>query len=192
MPMTMLAQAQPGLTRSLAAAPAWAKVAAVLAGTAVLAASARITVPMWPVPMTMQTYALLVIGALYGSRLGAATVLAYLAEGAIGLPVFAAGGGLHHFFGTTGGFLLGFPLVAFLAGFFMERGWGRTLLGSAAGFTIAHLAVFVTGVPFLAGLIGWDKAIALGFLPFVAGTVVKTGLAMATYEVALRLPSRRG
>jgi biotin transport system substrate-specific component len=189
--MTTASFAQPSLTRSLAAAPVWGKVAAVLVGTAILAASAKVSVPMWPVPMSMQTYALLIIGALYGSRLGLATVLAYLAEGAMGLPVFANGGGIQHFVGPTGGFLLGFPVVAFLAGWFTERGYARTLVGSAASFTAAHLVVFAFGVPFLAVLIGWDKAVAFGFLPFLAGTVVKTALAMATYEAALRLPARR-
>lgn len=191
--MSTMSYAQPGFTRSLSASSVWVKLAAVLAGSALIAASAQITVPMYPVPMTMQTYALLIVGALYGSRLGVATVMAYLAEGAMGLPVFAGGaGGLHHFFGATGGFLVGFPIVAFLAGWFMERGWGSSLVKSVLAFTVAHLAIFLFGVPWLAAMIGWNKAIAFGFLPFVAGTIVKTALAVATYEAAMRVPFRRG
>lgn len=179
-------------TRSLAVAPVWAKVAAVLVGTAILAASAQITVPMYPVPMTMQTYALLIIGAVYGSRLGAATVLAYLAEGAMGLPVFAGGNaGLVYMTGSTAGFLAGFPIVAFVAGWFMERGWGRTLVTSAIAFMVAHALVFITGVAWLAALIGWEKAVAFGLVPFILGTVVKTALAMATFEAARRVSATR-
>src|SRR5262249_58260692 len=81
---------------------------AIILGSLVLAASSYIEAPMWPVPITLQTYAVCIIGALFGARLGAATVVAYLIEGAIGLPVFAGGGaGLPHFFGPTGGYLIG-------------------------------------------------------------------------------------
>jgi biotin transport system substrate-specific component len=183
----------PGLTRSLATAPLWAKAVAIVAGTALIALSAHVKVPMVPVPMTMQTYVILIIGALYGSRLGLVTLLAYLAEGAAGLPVFANGGGAHLLIGPTGGYLIGFPLVAFLAGWFMERGFGRSLVLSFVAFTIAHAATFVFGVAWLAAGIGmgWEKAIAVGLTPFLIGSVVKTALAVATYEAAVRVPSKR-
>ena len=89
----------------------------VLAGTAILAISAKINVPMLPVPMTMQTFAVLLIAMAYGWRLGAATIIAYLAEGALGLPVFAGGGGLAYMAGPTGGYLFGFVLSALIVGF---------------------------------------------------------------------------
>ena len=183
--------ALPGLTRSLAIAPIWAKAAAVLVGTALLAASTQVTVPMFPVPMTMQTWAVLVIGALYGSRLGAITVLAYIAEGLAGLPVFTAGGfGLAKMMGPTGGYLIGFVISAWMIGYAMERGLGRSLGTSILAFTLAHAVVFVPGVAWLAYLVGADKAIALGVVPFFVGSVVKTALAVATYEAARKVPTR--
>lgn len=178
-----------GITRSLAAAPLWVKTAAVLVGSAIVALSAQITVPMIPVPMTMQTYAILIVGALYGSRLGFITLMAYLAEGAMGLPVFAGGNGSLAYIlsSSTTGFLIGFPAMAFVAGWFMERGWSASLVKSAIGLTIAHLVVFAFGVPYLAAGLGWEKAIAVGFAPFILGTVVKTALAVATVEAAVRV-----
>lgn len=190
MTSTTSAVALPTFTRQLAASNLWVKVGAVLAGSILIAASARVTVPMYPVPMTMQTFTLLVIGALYGSRLGFATVLAYLAEGAMGLPVFASGGGVHHFFGPTAGFLIGFPFVALLAGLATERGLAGNPLTAFLSFSVAHAAAFAVGVPVLAGMIGWDKAIAAGLMPFLVGSVVKTALAVATWEAAGRLGGR--
>ena len=92
------------------------QVLAVLAGSMLLALSARVTVPFWPVPMTMQVLAVFVIGAAYGRKLALATLLAYLAEGAIGLPVFAGGAGLAYMAGPTGGYLVGFAVAAVIAG----------------------------------------------------------------------------
>ena len=164
---------------------------AFLTATALLAASTQVTVPMYPVPMTMQTWAVLVIGALYGSRLGAITVLAYIAEGLAGLPVFTAGGfGLAKMMGPTGGYLIGFVISAWMIGYAMERGLGRSLGTSILAFTLAHAVVFVPGVAWLAYLVGADKAIALGVVPFFVGSVVKTALAVATYEAARKVPTR--
>ena len=111
------------------------KVLAVLFGTLVLTASSHISVPMVPVPMTMQTLAVTLVGALYGWRLGGLTILVWLAQGALGLPVFAGGtGGLARFLGPTGGYLLAFPVAGALTGWLVERGWhgGRVVLAFAA------------------------------------------------------------
>ncbi len=144
-------------------------------GSLVLAASAQVAVPSWPVPMTMQSLAVLLLGALGGSRLGVAAVSLYLLEGAMGLPVFAHGtGGPAVLAGPTAGFLWGFLPAAALAG--LARGhWARRGMVLLA----AHLLLFVPGVLWLAGFTGLERAFWVGFVPFIPGTLVKTALALA-------------
>ncbi len=167
--------------------------AAILAviGSALLWASAKAQVPMWPVPMTMQSGVILFIGFAYGARLGAATVALYLLQGALGLPVFAGtpekGIGLAYMLGTTGGFLAGFLVAAALLGWLAERGWGRTLTGTAAAMAIGTVVLHVPGVAWLATFVGFEKAIALGLTPFVAGAAVKALLAAALLEATRRV-----
>ncbi len=152
----------------------------VLAASLVLTLSAKIEVPFWPVPVTMQSLAVLMIGLAYGSRLGAAAVLAYLAEGAAGLPVFAgAAAGPAYLAGPTGGYLIGFALAAFCVGWMVERGWVRGAAGATLALTVGHVVLFVPGTIWLAALLGWPKGIALGVTPFIFGTVVKTALGVA-------------
>lgn len=155
-----------------------------LVGSLLLALSAKVQVPFWPVPMTMQTYVVLVLGAACGWRLGLATVLAYLAEGALGLPVFAGspekGIGLAYMAGPTGGYLAGFVLAVLATGFLAERGWTRGVLRATATMLIGHAVIFALGIGWLATIVGADKAIALGLAPFWAATVLKTALAVAT------------
>ncbi|WGF89416.1 biotin transporter BioY [Marinivivus vitaminiproducens] len=160
------------------------KVVLVLIGSLFLAASAQITVPMIPVPMTMQTYAVLVIGALCGWRLGALTVMAYLAEASLGLPFFSNGAaGAIHLVGPTGGYLLGFVLAAGLMGWMAERGWtGAGFVRSNAALLLAHAVILAAGVLWLAVLVGPAQALAVGFTPFILATVLKTALAYATIE----------
>lgn len=166
-------------TRGAAAARFWGLA---LLGSAVLAASAQISLPMWPVPATLQTLAVLLLGALGGSRLGVASVALYLAEGAMGLPVFANGaGGIAVLAGPTAGYLLGFLPAAWLAGLA-----GRGLPRQALVLTAAHLVLFVPGVAWLAGFTGWERALQVGFVLFMPGTVVKTALALAVLRAARR------
>lgn len=154
-----------------------------LAGSALLWLSAKINVPFYPVPLSMQTFVVLAIGAAYGWRLGAATILLYLAEGAAGLPVFAGtpekGIGLVYMFGPTGGYLAGFVAGATLTGWLCERGWDRTFLWLTAAMLLGHAAIFLFGVAWLAGLIGFEKAWAGGVAPFYLATLLKTLLAAA-------------
>jgi biotin transport system substrate-specific component len=151
-----------------------------VAGSVLLAVSAKVQVPFWPVPMTMQSLVVLMIGVAYGSRLGAATVALYLAEGAAGLPVFAgAGAGAAYMAGPTGGYLLGFVLAAALTGWLAERGWDRSIGRAAVTLSLGHVLLFVPGVLWLAVLFGWTKAIAFGLTPFIAATVVKTAIGVA-------------
>ncbi|MCA0423397.1 MAG: biotin transporter BioY [Proteobacteria bacterium] len=149
----------------------------VLAGSLALALSAKAQVPFYPVPMTMQTLVVLVIGATFGFRLGLATIGLYLLEGLAGLPVFASGAGPAYMMGPTGGYLAGFVAAVGLMGLGAARGLDRSLAGSFALMTIGHLVILGLGYLWLSTLIGPEKAWAAGVLPFVWATVFKTLLA---------------
>jgi len=177
----------PGLARNLFLA---------LAGSLALVVSAKVQVPFYPVPMTMQTFVVLVVGMTFGWRLGGATVLLYLAQGAAGLPVFAGtperGIGLAYMMGPTGGFLVGFFLAAVAVGFLAERRWDRHVVTALAAMLIGTVIIFATGLAWLGALIGWDKdVIAVGLTPFVPGEAFKIALAAAVLPAAWRLAGRR-
>jgi biotin transport system substrate-specific component len=182
---TLLQHVPPGMK-------AWRVALAMLAGSALLAISAKVQVPFWPVPMTLQTLAILAIGMAFGSRLGAATVLLYLAEGFVGLPVFAgAAAGPAYFAGPTAGYLIGFVASAWLIGWLAERGWDRSLLRCLIAMAVGHAVVFVFGVSWLATLVGVQKALAAGLYPFWAATLVKTLLGVAVMQAAWHLALKR-
>lgn len=182
---TLLQHVAPGMK-------AWRVALAMLAGSALLAISAKVQVPFWPVPMTLQTLAILAIGMAFGSRLGAATVLLYLAEGFVGLPVFAgAAAGPAYFAGPTAGYLIGFVASAWLIGWLAERGWDRSLLRCLIAMAVGHAVVFVFGVSWLATLVGVQKALAAGLYPFWAATLVKTLLGVAVMQAAWHLALMR-
>lgn len=166
------------------------KLFAVLAGSVLIAIAAQVSVPFWPVPLTMQTLAVLLVGFAFGSRLGAVTVLAYLAQGAMGLPVFSNGGaGVLYMMGPTGGFLLGFVAMAWVAGFAAERGLARGVIGTTVAALVAAVVLYIPGVAWplgvasLAGVeAGWAALSAsqiwAGFVaPFLVGDVVKAVIA---------------
>lgn len=156
----------------------WRAAILMLAGTALLTLSAKIQVPLPPVPMTLQTLVVLMIGAAYGWRLGGATVALYLAEGLAGLPVFAGPvAGPLYFAGPTGGFLIGFLAATILTGLLAERGWDRPLARVVALMALGHAVIFAFGLGWLWALIGPAKAWALGVAPFFAATALKTALA---------------
>jgi biotin transport system substrate-specific component len=130
--------------------------------------------------MTMQTLVVLVLGAAYGPRLGAATVIAYVAEGVAGLPVFAgASAGPLYMMGPTAGYLAGFLVAVIVVGILAERGWDRRLATLIAAMCIGHALIFVSGVAWLTELFGFSKAIAAGLTPFIWATVLKTALGVA-------------
>ncbi|OWV92392.1 biotin biosynthesis protein BioY [Rhizobium sp. R635] len=160
------------------------KAAFVLSGTFVLALASQIAVPMVPVPITMQTFAVTMIGALYGWRLGALTVLAWLGEAMFGLPVLANGsGGLAPFAGPTAGYLASFPVIAALVGWLSERGWtGDRVVASFLAHFSANLLCLAMGGLYLASLLGTEKAWALGVAPFILGAVLKSALAAAVLK----------
>lgn len=173
-----------------------AKLALVLAGSALVAGAAQVSVPMFPVPMTLQTLAISLVGLAYGARLGAATLLAYLAEGAMGLPVFAGGaGGAAHLMGPTGGFLVGFVGMAWLTGWMAEHGFGRGLPRLFLAALVPGMLLFVPGVLWLWALLPMDAgtALAKGATPFLLGGVVKAGVAALIVSGAWQaMTARRG
>ena len=160
-------------------------------GAALLTLSAKVKVPFYPVPMTMQTMVVLMIGAVYGARLGAATIGLYLLQGAMGLPVFASGAGLASMTGPTGGYLAGFLAAAFVTGALVERGFGRSLLGLAGVMALGHAVLFAFGFAWLASLVGAEKAWLAGVAPFWAATLLKTGLGAAAMRGLLTITARR-
>ena len=158
-----------------------------IVGSALLAASAKVLVPFWPVQMSMQTFAVLVIGAAYGPRLAGATVALYLAQGAIGLPVFGLGSGLAYMAGPTGGYLIGFLFAAVTVGWLAERGFDRRWSTALVAFLIGDIIIFGFGIAWLTGLIGFEKAIAGGLLPFLPAEALKIALAMAVVPLAWKV-----
>lgn len=150
-----------------------------VAGTLLLAISAKVTVPFWPVPMTLQTLAVFAIGAAYGRNLAVATVLLYLAEGAVGLPVFTQGAGLAYLAGPTGGYLAGFVIAAGIAGWAADRGFDRNPLKLFGAMLVGELVILALGAAWLAVLFGTEKALAFGVGPFIVTDLVKVALAAA-------------
>ena len=147
---------------------------------------------MFPVPMTMQTFAVTLIGALYGWRLGTITVLTWLGEAALGFPVLAGGAsGVAYFFGPTGGYLVAFPIAAAIVGWLAEQGW------TAKGSFYRNLAAMLIGCAFilafggiwLAAMIGVPSAIEYGVVPFVLGGILKAVLATVSVEATRRVQS---
>lgn len=164
---------------------------AVLLGSWALAAASWFEAPMWPVPMTLQTFAVLVIGATFGARLAAATVALYLLEGAMGLPMFAGGvGGFVHLLGPTGGYLIGFLFGAVAIGALADRGWNTSFLGLLAAMTIGHVIVFALGLLQLQMFVGWPMAVSTGLTPFIAGSLIKTIAAAVTVWLGVRYLGR--
>jgi biotin transport system substrate-specific component len=159
-----------------------ARIAIVVALTLVLAISARVQVPFWPVPMTLQTLAVLTIAGLAGPATAGAAMLGYLAEGAAGLPVFAGtpahGVGLAYLMGPTGGYLVGMLAASVVVGVMVRQAAGRVLLIGAA-MVAGSLVVYAAGAAWLAQFVGLDRAIEAGVVPFLLGDAVKATLATA-------------
>lgn len=167
------------------------KIALIMGGTALLALSAHIKVPFYPVPVTMQTMIILLIGMTYGARLGALTIFAYLAEGAMGLPVFAGGAGLAYMAGPTGGYLFGFLAAAFVVGTLAEKGWGKTWQTTALAMVIGNLVIYAFGVAWLSNIVGsFEKGLQFGLYPFIYGDILKIALAGALLPLAWRRLSK--
>jgi biotin transport system substrate-specific component len=159
---------------------AWLAFLAV-AGTLVIAIAAKVQVPFWPVPMTLQTLAIFAIASAYGMRLAVATMVLYLLQGAAGFPVFAGtpekGIGLLYMAGPTGGYLLGFVAMAAIAGWAADRGWSRNPLKLGAAMLAGEAVMLVLGALWLGYLFGADKIVAYGVGPFIVTDLVKLAIA---------------
>lgn len=182
---------RPALARLADASAAWA-VAWLVIGVALLAWSAQLSIPIQPVPITLQSYVLITLAALMGWRFGGLTVAIYLAAGLMGLPVFSGGrAGLAMLAGTSGGFIVGFLVTALLVGWLQET-WAKLrplpLLGVLA---LGHLVLMALGAGWIATKMGPAFAFERGFLPFLPGAVVKTIAALATVILVERLAGTR-
>ena len=196
-PNTLLGLYQPkGTVAKLAS-----NIATVVLGTLLITLCAKINVPVWPVPVTMQGFAIAALAAAFGMRIGVATVALYLVEGALGLPVFATGGGLAYLVGPTGGFLLGFLVLAAVTGFAADRGASGKPLALFAAMLVGDALMFVLGFAWLAlmaGQAGWidqtnvlGSAFAKAVQPFIVWDVLKMALAAVTVTGAWKLISKR-
>jgi len=196
---TMTAQYDTLVERMLPSegARAWMRdILLAIAGTALITLSAKINIPFYPVPMTMQTLAVLALAMCYGLRLGTATLALYIAEGAAGLPVFAGtpekGIGLAYMMGSTGGYILGFLLAAMLVGYLAERGFDRSPLKAAIAMLAGNIVIYVPGLLWLGAVVGWDKPVlSFGLYPFVLGDLFKIALGAALLPGIWALLKRR-
>ena len=165
-------------------------IALILFGTLLLALSSKVQVPFWPVPMTMQTFIVFIIGMSYGWKLAFSTLVIYLFEGALGLPVFAKGGGLLYLTGPTAGYLYGMTIAAAVIGIFAELGYNNSYFKSLVSLSIATFIIFLCGVGYLGSLIGYDKALAGGLYPFIPSELFKSGLAVVLIPSITRFINR--
>jgi biotin transport system substrate-specific component len=159
-----------------------------------IAACAQFAIQIGPIPITGQTFAVLLTGALLGSRLGAAAVIAYLIEGAIGLPFFAAGGsGIVRFLGPTGGYLVAFPAAAYITGAFAEHGWDKRYATAVAAMAIGSALIFAGGWAWFSILTHTPPlaAFKLAVLPFLPGDVIKIALGAAVLPTGWALLRRK-
>jgi biotin transport system substrate-specific component len=161
--------------------------------SAFVALTAQVEIPLWPVPLTLQTLGVLFTGAVLGSRRGALALLLYLTEGALGLPVFAGGAsGVGYMLGPTGGYLVGFVVAAGVVGRLAQRGWDRRLVWAAVAMVIGNVIIYVCGVAWLAVFLGdlWG-ALVKGMLLFVVGDLIKIAVAALTLPGGWKLARRR-
>ena len=157
------------------------------------ALAAQVVIPIGPIPITGQTFAVLLTGALLGSRLGAIAMIAYLIEGASGLPFFSGGhAGLLHLMGPTGGYLIAFPAAAFITGAFAEHGWDRKFLTAAAAMAIGSLVIMLSGWMWFSLVMRTSPALTffISVLKFIPGDMIKIALAAAVLPSGWKLVKR--
>jgi biotin transport system substrate-specific component len=162
----------------------------VCAGTLFVAAFSQVKIPLpfTPVPLTGQTFAVLLVGATLGAKRGAASLTLYLALGAIGLPFFAGGAsGLTYMSGPTLGYLIGFVVAAFVTGLFAECGLDRRFSTAIPAFLIGQAVIYLFGVAWLTMLMGFEKALVAGLLPFLIGDALKISAAAIALPAAWKL-----
>jgi len=158
------------------------------------ALSAQIVIPLGPIPITGQTFAVLLTGALLGSRLRAMAMIAYLIEGASGLPFFAGGAaGVAHLMGPTAGYLIAFPAAAFITGAFAEQGWDRKYLTAVAAMAAGSVVIILCGCLWFSFLTRTSPLVAFQFtvLKFIPGDIIKIALAAAVLPTGWKLLDRK-
>jgi len=153
-----------------------------------LAAQVEILLPISPVPFTMQAQTVLLIGAVLGARHGFMSVLFYILEGMVGLPVFAGGGtGVLHLIGPSGGYIWGFALGAACTGWLVEHGWGKSFFKTASSMLLGNAIIFAAGVTWLSYLFGFSKALQFGLYPFVLTDFLKVLFISNFFPIARRV-----
>ena len=166
----------------------------VIGGSIMVALCAQLALylPFSPVPITMQTFAVIFTGALLGSKRGALSMICYLTEGVAGLPVFAgAKFGIAIILGPTGGYLFGFIAAAFIVGWLAEHGWDRRYWSTIIAMLLGTVAIFIFGLVRLIGFVGMDHVLAMGLYPFLPGAVIKIGLASVLLPTGWKLLGTR-
>ncbi len=163
-------------TRSMLRNSAAARVAC---GILALGLASRLSVPFWPVPVTAQTLAVLLLGVLFGPREAVMSVVGFLAAGLCGLPVFTGGSGPLYFLGPTGGYMVGFIPAAYIAGLLTQRGWGSRTVSAAAAMALADAAIFACGMAWLLKYLPPQQALVSGLAVFVPGECLKIAMATA-------------
>lgn len=154
------------------------------------ALSAQIVIPAGPVPITGQTFAVLLTGALLGSRLGAAAMIVYLVEGASGLPFFYGGSsGIAHLLGPTGGYLVAFPAAAFITGAFAEHGWDKRFGTAVAAMAIGSIVIMLSGWAWFSLITNTSPLVTfkLNVIQFIPGDIIKILLAATALPLGWKL-----
>jgi biotin transport system substrate-specific component len=193
-----LAASRPVLVDRLGSRSIVADLGFIAAGTALTAAAAQISIPMWPVPITGQTFAVLLVGTSLGAMRGALSMVLYMALGAFGLPIFTAGkSGLAYIAGPTGGYLIGFVLAAIVVGWLAQRQWDRKVVGAFVSFLVGSVVIYSVGLPWLSVALGQlgrpnDLAATLqaGLYPFIPGDILKAAAAGALLPLTWKLVNR--
>jgi biotin transport system substrate-specific component len=171
-------------------------VALILSGAVFTAYAAQLVIPMWPVPITAQTLAVLLVGSVLGATRGAISLIVYFSMGAVGLPVFSAATSLS--FGPTFGYLVGFIAAAAVVGYLSQRGWHKSVAGVLGSFAIANSVIYLFGLPWLAFALGslgvandFASVAAAGLAPFILGDVIKMTVAAALLPLAWKFLGKK-
>ena len=194
--MTIQLSSQAALIDRVIPRSAINNVALILSGAVFTAYAAQLVIPMWPVPITAQTLAVLLVGSVLGATRGAISLIVYFSMGAVGLPVFSAATSLS--FGPTFGYLVGFIAAAAVVGYLSQRGWHKSVAGVLGSFAIANSVIYLFGLPWLAFVLGslgaandLASVAAAGLAPFIIGDVIKMTLAGALLPLAWKFLGKK-
>ena len=194
--MTMQLSSQAALIDRVVPRTALTNVALILSGSVFTAYAAQLVIPMWPVPITAQTLAVLLVGSVLGATRGAISLIVYFSMGAAGMPVFSAATSLS--FGPTFGYLVGFVAAAAAVGYLSERGWHKSVAGVLGSFAIANSIIYLFGLPWLAFVLGnlgapndLAAVAAAGLAPFIVGDALKMILAAALLPLAWKFLGKK-